>query len=129
MARVTVEDCIEHVPNRFELVALASQRARQIVSGNPLNVERDNDKDTVVALREIAEQKVSLAALKEEVILSHQKFGKHDVIDDSNLSIPNLSRADVDDELKSLISADDADDLLSEADENLAFDDDVTDAD
>ena len=129
MARVTVEDCIEHVPNRFELVALAAQRARQIVSGAPLNVERDNDKDTVVSLREIAEQKVSLAALREEVILSHQKFGKKDVIDDSNLSIPNLSRADLAEEIKSFQSTDDAEDLLSEAGEDLAFDDDVADED
>lgn len=125
MARVTVEDCIEHVPNRFELVALASQRARQIVSGSPLTIERDNDKDTVVALREIADQKVSLEALKTEVITSHQKFGKKDVIDDSNLAIPALSRADVADELKAMQSADDAEDLLSDAD----FADDVADED
>ncbi len=129
MARVTVEDCIEHVPNRFELVALASQRARQIVSGSPLAVERDNDKDTVVALREIAEQKVSLESLKTEVITSHQKFGKKDIIDDSNLSIPNLSRADVAEELKSMQSADDAEDLLEGDDAGMAFDDDVADED
>jgi DNA-directed RNA polymerase subunit omega len=128
MARVTVEDCIEHVPNRFELVALASQRARQIVSGSPLTVERDNDKDTVVALREIAEQKVSLEALKAEVITSHQKFGKKDVIDDSNLAIPNLSRADVVEEIKSL-QDDSAEDLLEGEDAGLAFDDDVADED
>ena len=56
MARVTVEDCIVHVPNRFELVLLASQRAKQISSGNPLTIERDNDKDAVVSLREIADR-------------------------------------------------------------------------
>ena len=127
MARVTVEDCIEHVPNRFELVALASQRARQIVSGSPLTVERDNDKDTVVSLREIAEQKVSLDALRQEVITSHQKFGKKDIIDDTNLSIPALSRADVAEEMKAMQSNDDAEDLLADAD--LAFTDDVTDED
>ena len=127
MARVTVEDCIEHVPNRFELVALASQRARQIVSGSPLAVERDNDKDTVVALREIAEQKVSLDALKTEVITSHQKFGKKDIIDDSNLAIPALSRADVAEEMKAMQSNDDAEDLLGDSD--ISFDDDVTDED
>lgn len=125
MARVTVEDCIEHVPNRFELVALASQRSRQIVSGSPLNVERDNDKDTVVSLREIAEQKVSLDALRQEVITSHQKFGKKDIIDDTNLAIPALSRADVAEEMKAMQAAD-ADDL-EEAD--LAFNDDVADED
>lgn len=123
MARVTVEDCIEHVPNRFELVALASQRARQIVSGSPLAVERDNDKDTVVALREIAEQKISLDNLKAEVITSQQKFGKKDVIDDTNLAIPSLSRADVAEEMKSMQSNDDADELLGEAIEDMSFDD------
>ena len=61
MARVTVEDCILHVPNRFELVLLASQRAKQISSGNPLTIDRDNDKDSVVSLREIADQTVSRA--------------------------------------------------------------------
>ena len=73
MARVTVEDCIEKVPNRFELVLLSSQRARQIGTGSPLTVERDNDKNTVVALREIAEETISLKELNEEMVKSYQK--------------------------------------------------------
>jgi len=81
MARVTVEDCIEILPNRFELVAVASQRARQIASGSPITVSRDNDKDSVVSLREIAEKTISAETLKEEVIVNHQKYGKADVID------------------------------------------------
>ena len=60
MARVTVEDCVEKLPNRFELVALAAQRAREISAGAPLLLDRDNDKNPVVALREIAEDKVEL---------------------------------------------------------------------
>lgn len=68
MARVTVEDCITKIPNRFELVAIASQRARDISSGSPLTVERDNDKNPVVALREIADGTVSLGELKEALI-------------------------------------------------------------
>ena len=60
MARVTVEDCIESVKNHFELVMLASQRARSLSSGSELTVERDNDKNPVVALREIAEDKLNL---------------------------------------------------------------------
>lgn len=63
MARVTVEDCVEKVPNRFELVLLAAQRARDIRSGAELTVERDNDKNAVVALREIAEETVDLETL------------------------------------------------------------------
>lgn len=71
MARVTVEDCIENVPNRFELVVLAAQRAKQVSSGAPLTVDRDNDKDGVVALREIADRTISLSALHEDIIQSH----------------------------------------------------------
>ncbi|MBD1545012.1 DNA-directed RNA polymerase subunit omega [Roseibium aggregatum] len=74
MARVTVEDCIDKVENRFELVLLAAHRARMISSGSPLTVERDNDKNPVVALREIAEQTVSPEDMKEDLIHSLQKY-------------------------------------------------------
>ena len=74
MARVTVEDCIEKVENRFELVMMAAQRARKIGSGAALTVERDNDKKTVIALREIAGETVSVEALKDEMITSHQRY-------------------------------------------------------
>jgi DNA-directed RNA polymerase subunit omega len=73
MARVTVEDCILNIPNRFELIAIASQRAKQISSGMPLTVDRDNDKDAVVALREIADKTVEISALREELVQSQQK--------------------------------------------------------
>lgn len=85
MARVTVEDCIQKVTNRFELVMLASQRARKIGSGAPLLVDRDNDKNPVVALREIAGEKVDTEDLKEELIKNHQRViemdDSEDVID------------------------------------------------
>ena len=74
MARVTVEDCIDKVENRFELVLLASHRARMISSGTPIEVYRDNDKNPVVALREIAEEAVSPGDLKEELVHSLQKY-------------------------------------------------------
>ena len=73
MARVTVEDCIEKVDNRFELVLLAAHRARMISSGAPLTVDRDRDKNTVVSLREIAEETISPDDLKEDYIHSLQK--------------------------------------------------------
>ena len=66
MARVTVEDCVDKVPNRFELVMLAAHRAREISAGSPLTVDRDNDKNPVVALREIAEGKVTRDLLAED---------------------------------------------------------------
>jgi DNA-directed RNA polymerase subunit omega len=74
MARVTVEDCIDKVDNRFELVLLASHRARTISSGAPLTVDRDKDKNPVVALREIADETITPADLKEDLIHSLQKF-------------------------------------------------------
>jgi DNA-directed RNA polymerase subunit omega len=73
MARVTVEDCVIKVPNRFELVLLAAQRAREITSGVPLSIDRDDDKNPVVALREIADETISLPHLKEAVVRGMQK--------------------------------------------------------
>ncbi|MCC7304719.1 MAG: DNA-directed RNA polymerase subunit omega [Alphaproteobacteria bacterium] len=73
MARVTVEDCIEKIPNRFELVMVASQRARKIGTGAPLTVDKDNDKNPVVSLREIAAETVSIDGLKEDLVRSHQR--------------------------------------------------------
>jgi len=74
MARVTVEDCIDKVENRFDLVLLASHRARMVSSGAPITIDRDNDKNPVVALREIAEATVSPGDLKEDLIHSLQKY-------------------------------------------------------
>ena len=73
MARVTVEDCIDKVDNRFELVLLASHRARLISQGAPITIDRDNDKNPVVALREIADETLSPDDLKEDLIHSLQK--------------------------------------------------------
>jgi DNA-directed RNA polymerase subunit omega len=73
MARVTVEDCVEKVPNRFSLVLLAAHRARAVSAGAPLLVDRDNDKNPVVALREIADDVVDGDALKENLIASLQR--------------------------------------------------------
>lgn len=73
MARVTVEDCIDKVDNRFELVLLAGHRARQISQGASITIDRDNDKNPVVALREIAEETLSPGDLKEDLIHSLQK--------------------------------------------------------
>ncbi len=74
MARVTVEDCIDKVQNRFELVLLASHRARAISAGAPITVDRDKDKNPVVSLREIADETISAEDLKEDFIHSMQKF-------------------------------------------------------
>ena len=73
MARVTVEDCVDKVPNRFELVLLSAQRARMLASGEAPLVDKENDKDPVLALREIADQKVTVDGLREAFIHSMQK--------------------------------------------------------
>ena len=73
MARVTVEDCIDKLPNRFELVLLSSHRARMVSQGAPITIERDNDKNPVVALREIADETISSDDLREEFIHAMQK--------------------------------------------------------
>ncbi len=87
MARVTVEDCVDKVENRFELVMVASQRARKISSGAPLTIERDNDKNPVIALREIAEETVAVADMKEELIQTYQKIVESDDEDDSVIDL------------------------------------------
>ncbi|MGB1361100.1 MAG: DNA-directed RNA polymerase subunit omega [Alphaproteobacteria bacterium] len=74
MARVTVEDCEKQVENRFDLVLMAAHRAKQISGGSPELVERDNDKNTVIALREIAEDKVAPTELSESLIKSYQEI-------------------------------------------------------
>jgi DNA-directed RNA polymerase subunit omega len=78
MARVTVEDCVVKVPNRFDLVLLAAQRAREITSGAPLSVDRDDDKNPVVALREIADSTIELDHLKDSLVRGMQKHVEMD---------------------------------------------------
>ena len=90
MARVTVEDCIDKVDNRFDLVLLASHRARMISSGSPITVDRDNDKNPVVALREIAEETVSPEDLKEDLIHSLQKYVE---VDEPEPEVPLIGAA------------------------------------
>jgi DNA-directed RNA polymerase subunit omega len=87
MARVTVEDCIQVVPNRYELVLLAAQRARDIGSGATITVERDNDKNPVIALREIADQKVDLDQVRGHISQGVNRMGDLNAEDDLLLAI------------------------------------------
>jgi DNA-directed RNA polymerase subunit omega len=109
MARVTVEDCIDKVDNRFELVLLAGHRARQISQGAAITIPRDNDKNPVVALREIADETLSPDDLKEDLIHSLQKHVEVDEPENDGQELTDQSGASV---------AADAD----EAEENIAFD-------
>ncbi|MDX5357904.1 MAG: DNA-directed RNA polymerase subunit omega [Rhodobacterales bacterium] len=87
MARVTVEDCVDKVPNRFELVMLASHRAREIAAGAPITVERERDKNSVVALREIAEETQSADSLRERMISSLQTQIEVDEPEEDKMSL------------------------------------------
>ena len=82
MARVTTEDCVGLIPNRFQLVIYACRRARDIMAGSQINVEQDNDKDTVIALREIADKKVDLQEVRDSIIKSLQKYSP---VEDSDI--------------------------------------------
>ncbi len=85
MARVTVEDCITQIPNRFDLVMTAAQRSRNITAGAPLTIDRDRDKNPVVALREIAETTVDIEVLQESLIKGLQKHVEVDLPEDDDL--------------------------------------------
>ena len=82
MARVTVEDCVLKIPNRFELVMMAAQRARDVATGATLSIDRDNDKKPVVALREIADETIGLDELRNALIKGHQKVVEPDEPED-----------------------------------------------
>lgn len=87
MARVTVEDCVVKIPNRFDLVMVAAQRARDIAAGAPLTVDRDNDKNPVVALREIAEESVGIVNLEDSLIKGLQKHVESDEPEEDEMDL------------------------------------------
>lgn len=121
MARVTVEDCVERIPNRFELVMMASHRARQIASGGSLTIERDNDKNPVVALREIADETIELDTLSEALVKREQHTQEPDeLVEDDTLELM-ASEAGIlgpqgsDDQPRVAADADDSDGEAEEA--------------
>jgi len=87
MARVTVEDCVDKVPNRFELVILAAHRAREIAAGSPLTIDRDNDKNPVVSLREIADETQRADDLRERLIESMQTQNEVDMPEEDDMAM------------------------------------------
>ncbi|AWK85328.1 DNA-directed RNA polymerase subunit omega [Azospirillum thermophilum] len=121
MARVTVEDCVLVVPNRFDLVVMAARRARQMSAGGPLAVERDDDKNPVVALREIAERAVSIPELQEALVRGHQKAVE---ADEPEEEIKELMAGEHDWAAVSNNSLED-DDAMSDAEEGIAEDEDL----
>lgn len=118
MARVTVEDCAKVVPSRFELVALAAQRAKAIASGSEIAVDRDNDKNPVVALREIAARKVDVEALRENLIKNMQQKVFVDQYGVEETDEVELAKANISAELEEEMRAFQHDGAKIEADED-----------
>ena len=121
MARITVEDCIDKFPSRFELVLVASQRTRKLFSGETPTVEKNNDKNTVISLREIAEETISIEELKENLIEEYQTITISDE-EEENLEIQSLNESQeidkeqtkdsgqqIEEEIKELSSVEDRD--------------------
>ena len=132
MARVTVEDCIEKIPNRFDLVLAAAQRARNISTGNPLTIDRDNDKNPVVALREIAEETIDPDFLRDEIIRSLQKLSNLEINqdDEDEVSDENLeNQYSIEDELTDFKNTNDVNDEIEngfqDVDESLIKSEDL----
>lgn len=127
MARVTVEDCIDKIPNRYELLMVAAQRAKDIASGSPLTVDRDNDKNSVVALREIAEETVSIEELQRSLVMGLQKYVEVEEPEEEELEIMAAERelSDLDEQFSGLLPQSE----LEEAMQIHGGDDDALDMD
>lgn len=137
MARVTVEDCIDKIPNRYELLMIAAQRAKDISAGSALTVNRDNDKNSVVALREIAEGTVNIEELQHSLVMGLQKYVEVEEPEEEELEIMAAERelADLDEQFSGLISPNEiedamqihnGDDDMSALDDNAEDDADLT---
>ncbi len=105
MARVTVEDCIDKIPNRYELLMVAAQRAKDIASGAPITVSRDNDKNPVIALREIADETVSIEELQKSLVMGLQKYVEVEEPEEEELEIMAAEKelADLDEQFSGLL--------------------------
>ena len=105
MARVTVEDCIDKIPNRYELLMVAAQRAKDISAGAPITLPRDNDKNPVVALREIAEETVSIEELQKSLVMGLQKYVEVEEPEEEELEIMAAEKelVDLDEQFNGLL--------------------------
>ena len=97
MARITVEDCAEVIQNRFELVAIAAKRGKDIGGGSPILVSKDNDKNAVIALREIAERRIDIKKIKSIMVKSFRKTSDTSIIDESLSDIQEITEEQVQD--------------------------------
>ncbi len=107
MARVTVEDCIEKIPNRFDLVLTAAQRARNIQKGELLTIDRDDDKNPVIALREIADETIDINQIEERIIQSMQRLNESE----EEVSVPDEASATADEDMSNMIGLENIENL------------------
>lgn len=127
MARVTVEDCVDKIPNRYELLMVAAQRAKDLAAGAPLTVARDNDKNSVVALREIADETVSIEELQKSLVMGLQKYVEVEEPEEEEMEIMAAEKelADLDDQFSGVL----LDTEMSDSMQVHSDDDDVLDLD
>ncbi len=140
MARVTVEDCVDKIPNRYELLMIAAQRAKDLSAGAPMTVEKDNDKNPVIALREIAENTVNIEELQRSLVMGLQKYveveepeeeeleilaAEKELADlDEQFSAVSLNAGELDDNMQIHDSDDSADlDMEADGDADISLDD------
>lgn len=114
MARVTVEDCIDKIPNRYELLMVAAQRAKDIAAGAPLTVDRDNDKNSVVALREIADETISIEELQKSLVMGLQKYVEVEEPEEEEMEIMAAEKelSDLDEQFTGLLPQAEIDDNM-----------------
>ncbi|MBR2033448.1 MAG: DNA-directed RNA polymerase subunit omega [Alphaproteobacteria bacterium] len=139
MARVTVEDCVDKIPNRYELLMVAAQRAKDISTGSPLTVARDNDKNSVVALREIAEETISIEELQRSLVMGLQKYVEVEEPEEEELEILAAEKelAELDEQFSGLLPQTELEDSMQihgedeamDLDSDLDFDSELADSD
>ena len=131
MARVTVEDCVDKIPNRYELLMVAAQRAKDISAGAPITVARDNDKNPVIALREIADETVSIEELQKSLVMGLQKYVEVEEPEEEELEIMAAEKelADLDEQFSGLLLDTEMNDGMQvNGDDDDALDLDAVDA-
>ena len=127
MARVTVEDCIDKIPNRYELLMVAAQRAKDISAGSPITLPRDNDKNPVIALREIADNTVNIEDLQRSLVMGLQKYVEVEEPEEEELEIMAAEKelVDLDEQFSGLLLDSDVSDSMQVVDEDSEVDDDL----
>ena len=127
MARVTVEDCIDKIPNRYELLMVAAQRAKDIAAGSMLTLPRDNDKNTVVALREIAENTVSVEELQRSLVMGLQQYVEVEEPEEEEMEIMAAEKelADLDEQFSGVLLDSEVSDAMQVRDDDIDLDSEV----